>query len=113
MLIDNEYVYPNINFRIDRIFEVALQGLHNDTEWVSEGMAYKRMRGYMHVGSKLIDEAALLVPRGRDDDLLHHLLDGHVHSVRLHDSLVELQQELNTDALVGQLHHGRKVGRDG
>jgi hypothetical protein len=67
----------------------------------------------MHVGSQLIDEAALLVLRERDDDLLHHLLHGHARSVRLHDPLVEFKKELHTNALVGQLHHGRKVGGDG
>jgi hypothetical protein len=41
-----------------------------------------------------------LVLRERDDDLLHHLLDCHVRSVRLHDSLVELKEKLYTHTLV-------------
>jgi hypothetical protein len=49
------------------------------------------MRGHMHVGSQLIDEAALFFLRERDDDLLHHLLYCHGRFVRLHDPLVELK----------------------
>jgi len=112
VLIDDEYVYPYIHFGIDCVLEVALQGLHDDAEWIAEGVADERMRRHKHVRPQLIDEAALLVLRGRDDDLLHHLLHCHGRSVRLHDPLVELQKELQTNALVGQLHHGRKVGVD-
>jgi hypothetical protein len=113
VLIDDEDVYPDIHFGIDCVLKVALQGLHDNAEWIAEGVADESMRGHMHVGSQLIDEAALLVLCERDDDFLLHLLHGHGRSVRLHDPLVELKKKLYTNALVGQLHHGRKVGGDG
>lgn len=68
------------------------------------------MRDHIHVGPQLVDEAAVSVLRGRFDDLVHHLLDCHGGAVGSHDLLAELQQELQTHALMSQPIHGGVTG---
>jgi hypothetical protein len=105
MLVDNKYVYPDVDLCKYGIFEVILQCLHDNVDRVAECMTNECMWSHLHVWPYFIDEAAMLIFSVWLYDFFYHLFHTHICTVGLHDLFEKIDEELQAHTLVSQSIH--------
>jgi hypothetical protein len=108
VLVDDVYIYPDVDLSTHGIFKVVLQVIHDNVDGIIECMTYERMRRHQHVRSHFIDKTALFTAGERFYDLLYHFFDSHIFTVGLYNLLEEDNEELKAHTLMRQSFRGRE-----